>query len=523
MLTIIIITLILCSAFCFGWKEIAYSYSGIHVADILKKAPFFIWIFMALTAGTVLMTQHGGLSFLTNTDETVIVLVSIFLTLVILSTVGRPYSLVTIFWGTILSLMYSQEQTGADVVWLILLVSSVVAPILSSFITMLIHQLLRSWQKKMSTHLLVKQLYLKWIAAIGILAGCLAFAYNYALFIGILASSLALFKGGEVNWNLCIFAIFSATACIAPIVIHILRKQHNNNIPQQIASLYAQTLVLPLLNIALPHFLVTFPPVILSTNILKEGNAIAVEQGRNSRRIISMLTMALFSPLLAFLVGTGMKHLYERQHLFWAVFLFILLTCTLLKISYRQYKKGRNASRMLHDEVKHRNEMSNELNRLDVIAVTSQFDSMSREIDFKHKELINLSLYVQQQREYMTSVGEQIKALTRETDIKNIKKTLNEIDRDLKDTLRYPPEMEQIYQEVEKMHHDFVSRLLMRCPNLSERERRLAILLRLGFSSKEIASIVNLEPKSVEISRYRLRKKLQLERSENLVNYLQLL
>ena len=63
----------------------------------------------------------------------------------------------------------------------------------------------------------------------------------------------------------------------------------------------------------------------------------------------------------------------------------------------------------------------------------------------------------------------------------------------------------------------------MRCPNLSERERRLAILLRLGFSSKEIASIVNLETKSIEINRYRLRKKLQLDRGENLVSYLQML
>ena len=63
----------------------------------------------------------------------------------------------------------------------------------------------------------------------------------------------------------------------------------------------------------------------------------------------------------------------------------------------------------------------------------------------------------------------------------------------------------------------------MRCPNLSKRECRLAVLLRLGFSSKEIANMVNLETKSVEINRYRLRKKLRLDRSENLVNYLKLL
>jgi DNA-binding CsgD family transcriptional regulator len=178
---------------------------------------------------------------------------------------------------------------------------------------------------------------------------------------------------------------------------------------------------------------------------------------------------------------------------------------------------------LLNDELKHRDEVSNEFNRLDVMAVTSQFDSMSREIDFKHKELIDLSLFMQQQREYMTGVGQQLRELSKGADTEGIRESLVEIDKDLQQTLRFPPEMEKIYQMVEKMHHDFVCRLQMRCPNLSKRECRLAVLLRLGFSSKEIANMVNLETKSVEINRYRLRKKLRLDRSENLVNYLQLL
>ena len=200
-----------------------------------------------------------------------------------------------------------------------------------------------------------------------------------------------------------------------------------------------------------------------------------------------------------------------------------MLVCLSIRLSYKQYIKGRNVSRMLNDEIRRSDERSNELNRLDVMAVTSQFDSMSREMDFKHKELIDLSLFVKQQRDYMTGVGEQLRRLSQERDPEHIRKSLIDIDKDLKDTLRYPPEMEQIYQQVEKMHRDFISRLQMRCPNLTKRESRLAILLRLGFSSKEIANMVNLETKSVEINRYRLRKKLRLDRSENLVSYLQLL
>ena len=57
-------------------------------------------------------------------------------------------------------------------------------------------------------------------------------------------------------------------------------------------------------------------------------------------------------------------------------------------------------------------------------------------------------------------------------------------------------------------------------PNLTESERKLAILLRQGFSSKYIATLMNITPKSVEISRYRLRTKLGLRRSDNLVQFI---
>jgi DNA-binding CsgD family transcriptional regulator/ABC-type multidrug transport system fused ATPase/permease subunit len=293
--------------------------------------------------------------------------------------------------------------------------------------------------------------------------------------------------------------------------------------PEQLASLYGQTLSLMLFNIVLPVLITPLPSVIVSANLLKEGNTFVLEREGEMKRLLNMVIIAVATPMLSFLICVIMQWLYNRPYFFWVLVLFVILVCLLVRLSYTQYKKGKLFSRMLNDELKHRDEVSNEINRLDVMAVTSQFDSMSREIDFKHREIIDLSLFVRQQREYMTGVGEQLRELAQNTDTENIRRSLVEIDRDLQETLRYPPEMEKIYQQVEKMHHDFACRLQMRCPNLTKRECRLAILLRLGFSSKEIANMVNLETKSVEINRYRLRKKLRLDRSENLVNYLQLL
>jgi DNA-binding CsgD family transcriptional regulator len=67
---------------------------------------------------------------------------------------------------------------------------------------------------------------------------------------------------------------------------------------------------------------------------------------------------------------------------------------------------------------------------------------------------------------------------------------------------------------------EFLNTLKIAHPELSPNDIRLCAYLRLNLTSKEIAPLFNISPRSVEIKRYRLRKKMGLERDKNLVNYL---
>ena len=80
--------------------------------------------------------------------------------------------------------------------------------------------------------------------------------------------------------------------------------------------------------------------------------------------------------------------------------------------------------------------------------------------------------------------------------------------------------MNDFYARSEVLNEDFNTRLKSMFPNLTEGERKLANLLRQGFSSKYIASLMNITPKSVEINRSRLRAKLGLQRSDNLIKFI---
>lgn len=72
----------------------------------------------------------------------------------------------------------------------------------------------------------------------------------------------------------------------------------------------------------------------------------------------------------------------------------------------------------------------------------------------------------------------------------------------------------------EAVHEDFLKRLKEKYPNLSPRELKLCAYLRLNISTKEIALLMNISPRGVEISRYRLRAKLGLTRKESLVDFI---
>jgi DNA-binding CsgD family transcriptional regulator len=71
-----------------------------------------------------------------------------------------------------------------------------------------------------------------------------------------------------------------------------------------------------------------------------------------------------------------------------------------------------------------------------------------------------------------------------------------------------------------QVHVDFLNRIRKENADITTGEIRLAALLRLNLNTKEIASILGISPSSVNIARYRLRKKLNLTREQDLVDFL---
>ncbi len=75
-------------------------------------------------------------------------------------------------------------------------------------------------------------------------------------------------------------------------------------------------------------------------------------------------------------------------------------------------------------------------------------------------------------------------------------------------------------QNFNQVHEQFFKKLIEYYPELSKGDLTLAAYLRMNLSSKEISQLLNITYRSVELKRYRLRKKIHLESEENLVEFM---
>ena len=79
---------------------------------------------------------------------------------------------------------------------------------------------------------------------------------------------------------------------------------------------------------------------------------------------------------------------------------------------------------------------------------------------------------------------------------------------------------EQFTQHFDQVHGDFLKRLKEEFQDITPQETKLAAYLRMNLSTKNIAQLINISVRGVEIGRYRLRKKLKLSRETNLTSFL---
>jgi len=145
-------------------------------------------------------------------------------------------------------------------------------------------------------------------------------------------------------------------------------------------------------------------------------------------------------------------------------------------------------------------------------------NQLNQDLDYKKKELVSNLMHLMEKNEFITSISKKLMDLKPEAKKDNkeiIQQIINEIKHN--STKKMWEEFELRFKEV---HTKFYQKLLELHPDLTPNEVKLCAFLRLNMTTKEISAITYQSPKSINVARFRLRKKLQMERDENLIAFL---
>jgi len=202
------------------------------------------------------------------------------------------------------------------------------------------------------------------------------------------------------------------------------------------------------------------------------------------------------------------------------VFLFIVI------IGYRFFLRSLERSRLKEKEEQNSRFLQREQKLKEDALITEKEmirlrnETLNLEMIHKEKELANSTLMIIQKNEILQKIRSELSRIRTNMSDEGTKNdlalTLKKIGREIDNEKQW-----QVFNtHVEQVHEAFFEKLKKNHADLSPRELSLCAYLRMNMSSKEIATLMNISTRGVEISRYRIRKKLGLDRNANLTEFM---
>lgn len=143
-------------------------------------------------------------------------------------------------------------------------------------------------------------------------------------------------------------------------------------------------------------------------------------------------------------------------------------------------------------------------------------EQLQHEIEEKNAEMFTQTSFIIRKNELILKLKEQVEEIASKNTQKGLIPLYIRLNALLTDSLDAEDDWKMFLIRFEQKHRTFFKTLKEVYPSLTASDLRLCACLKLNMDTKEIASLMNLSVRAVENSRYRLRKKLNLQPTQNL-------
>jgi hypothetical protein len=147
--------------------------------------------------------------------------------------------------------------------------------------------------------------------------------------------------------------------------------------------------------------------------------------------------------------------------------------------------------------------------------------------DLRHKsqELASSTMNLIRKNEILLEINQNltkvIEEISDKSETRAILRRISKMQEDIKQNIEHDNNWKRFAENFDLVYENYLKRLSERFPNLTISDKKLCAYLKMDLSSKDIAPLLNMSFRSVEMSRYRLRKKMELDRDINLAEFLQ--
>ena len=415
------------------------------------------------------------------------------------------------------------------------MMSFIGAPVMAFVLSAGIRALLRGIFSRTHIHMITLSHYMRLIVIICVILTASAVGFNWGGFVTGVGHMIASEK------------VVIVLAVVIAAIFMILSRFVGQSASEDYSVLFAEFSIYSVVSVGLSVAvtllffsfdattrIIYMSPIPLSVSALVMASVAGAEAAQRSRMVsdeyymkegIAMVAAPAGAFLLTFMM-LKIKGVAAED----AMVSFVILVSAVLVLvflAFAGYARGQRSQREATDRILYAQrqqiyEHSRALSDMELKVVLSENQALHNAVEQKRQEVMNVALSIVEQKEFLESLDDMVSRLAKSDDPNEKDRLVAELSSALKQRLSYDSDVDSqyFYAQAESLHEDFNAKLSENFPNMTQQERRLATLLRLGFSSKYIATLMNITPKSVEISRYRLRQKLGLGKGDNLVNFI---
>ena len=210
----------------------------------------------------------------------------------------------------------------------------------------------------------------------------------------------------------------------------------------------------------------------------------------------------------------------------YVLIILLLITGIILWINHRSKKGAREMEKQKEiefSEQKRHFETETTEKKKEIKELKNQ--QLQYELRHKSQELASSTMNLIRKNEILLEIMDNLSKVTNDInsnqDTKTVLSRINKMERNIKQNIENDANWKRFEENFDLVYENYLKRLSEMYPDLNTSDKKLCAYLKMDLSTKDIAQLMNISIRSIEMNRYRLRKKMDLDREVNLGEYLQ--